>query len=62
VDPTKLPDTVVTYVDSTVAMPIITSYALAKRKPRTPKRLYLRLPLLMHSLKKEHDKARHKKK
>ncbi len=60
VDPSKLPDTVVTYLDSTVAMPIITSYALAKRKPRKPKKLYLRLPELMESLKKEHDRVKHK--
>jgi deoxyhypusine synthase len=58
VDPNKLPDTVVAYLDSTVAMPIMTSYALAARKPRTPKKLYLRLPELMESLKKEHDSAK----
>jgi deoxyhypusine synthase len=40
VDPDRLPDAVVCYVDSTVALPIITAYALAKHKPRTPKRLY----------------------
>ncbi len=40
VDPEKLPDTVVCYVDSTVALPILTAYALAARGPRTPKRLY----------------------
>lgn len=42
VDPDGLPDTVVAYLDSTVAMPILTSYALAKRKPRPLKRLYHR--------------------
>ena len=40
VDPDRLPDAVVCYVDSTVALPIITAYALAKHAPRTPKRLY----------------------
>ena len=55
VDPNKLPDTVVAYLDSTVAMPLLTSYALAKRKPIKPKRLYLHLPELMERLKKEHD-------
>src|SRR5262250_2247612 len=39
-DPDRLPDAVVCYVDSTVALPIITAYALAKHKPRTPRRLY----------------------
>ncbi len=57
VDPNKLPDTVVVYLDSTVAMPIMTSYVLAKRKPRTQKRLYDHLPELMAALKKEHEKA-----
>jgi len=57
VDPNKLPDTVVVYLDSTVAMPLLTSYALAKRAPRKPKKLFLRLPVLMDALKKEHLKA-----
>src|ERR1039458_5577562 len=39
VDPKKLPDAVVCYVDSTVALPLITSYAIDKVKPRKPKRL-----------------------
>ncbi len=60
VDPSKLPDTVVAYIDSTVAMPILTSYALAARRPRTPKKLYHRLPELMALLKKEHDRSKHK--
>ena len=40
VDPDKLPNTVVAYLDSTIAMPILTSYALARRRPRRLKRLY----------------------
>ena len=40
IDPDKLPGTVVAYLDSTIAMPILTSYALATRKPRRLKRLY----------------------
>jgi len=39
VDPQKLPDAVVCYVDSTVALPLITAYALDHVKPRQPKRL-----------------------
>jgi len=57
VDPDKLPDTVVAYVDSTIAMPLLTSYALAMKKPRKPKRLYLKLPLILESLRQEHLKA-----
>ncbi|MHC4505665.1 MAG: deoxyhypusine synthase family protein, partial [Planctomycetota bacterium] len=40
VDPDKIPDAVVCYVDSTIALPIMTHYALATRPPRELKRLY----------------------
>jgi len=40
VDPTKLPDAIVCYTDTTIAMPILTHYALAKHKPRKLRRLY----------------------
>jgi len=40
VDPEKLPDAVVCYVDSTVALPITAAYALARSKRRPPRRLY----------------------
>jgi len=39
VDPSKLPDAVVCYTDSTIALPLITVYALDYVKPRKPKRL-----------------------
>jgi deoxyhypusine synthase len=40
VDPTRLPDAVVCYTDTTIAMPILTHYALAKHKRRKLRRLY----------------------
>jgi len=40
VDPDQLPNMVTCYLDSTVGLPIITAYALAKRPPREHKRLY----------------------
>jgi deoxyhypusine synthase len=40
VDPNALPDTVVCYIDSTVALPLLTAYAMANRRPRPLKRLY----------------------
>jgi len=40
VDPDQLPNAVVCYLDSTVGLPILTAYALAKRKPRAGRRLY----------------------
>jgi deoxyhypusine synthase len=40
VDPDRLPDAVVCYLDSTVAMPLLTAYALDRVKRRPLKRLY----------------------
>jgi deoxyhypusine synthase len=42
VDPDKLPDSVTCYTDSTIALPLLTAYALASRPPRPLKRLYER--------------------
>jgi deoxyhypusine synthase len=57
IDPDQLPGTVVCYIDSTVALPLITAYALAKRKPRKLKRLYDRREELMDLLKSEYAKS-----
>ncbi|MCL5408490.1 MAG: deoxyhypusine synthase [Candidatus Omnitrophica bacterium] len=54
VDPDKLPDAIVCYVDSTIALPLITHYALAKRKKRTLKKLYFKRKELFEKLKKEY--------
>jgi deoxyhypusine synthase len=54
VDPEQLPDTVTCYLDSTVALPLLTGYALANRKPRTPRRLMERLESLTKGLEKEY--------
>lgn len=62
VDPDKLPDTVVAYLDSTIAMPIMTSYALTKRKPRKLKRLYGRRAELLGKLRDEYLKVLHRNK
>jgi deoxyhypusine synthase len=40
VDPDRLPDSVICYTDSTIALPLLTAYALARRAPRPLKRLY----------------------
>src|SRR5438445_14297 len=39
VDPDRLPDAVVCYLDSTIALPLLTSYAFARHEPRPLKRL-----------------------
>ena len=57
VDPDRLPDAVVCYIDATVALPIITAYALAKHEPRQPKRLYERRDEFMGSLQAEYEKS-----
>jgi deoxyhypusine synthase len=57
IDPDRLPDAVVCYLDSTIALPILTSYALAKRKPRKLKRLYDKRGEMMKTLRREFEKA-----
>jgi deoxyhypusine synthase len=61
IDPDKLPDSVVCYVDSTVAIPLITAYALNKRKPRTPRRLYEQREKMMGELTSAYQKVRKKR-
>ncbi len=55
IDPDQLPGTVVCYIDTTVALPLITAYAFAKREPRPLKRLYHRRDELMSLLKNEYE-------
>jgi deoxyhypusine synthase len=57
VDPDKLPDAVVAYVDSTVALPLIAAYALARHEPRKPRRLFERRDEFMSLLKAEYDRS-----
>jgi deoxyhypusine synthase len=58
VDPDRLPDAVVCYVDSTVALPLITAYALTRHDARTPKRLYERREEFMKLLLTEYKKSK----
>ena len=58
VDPDRLPDAVVCYVDSTVALPLITAYALTRHEPREPKRLYERRDQFMNLLQAEYKKSK----
>jgi deoxyhypusine synthase len=57
IDPDKLPDTVVCYLDSTIALPLIASYVLARCKPRKPRRLFKRLPEMVEALRVEYRKT-----
>lgn len=56
VDPNKLPDAVVCYTDTTIAMPLFTHYALAKHKPRKLNRLYDQRDGLVKALAREYFK------
>ncbi|HKV42750.1 MAG TPA: deoxyhypusine synthase [Blastocatellia bacterium] len=57
IDPDRLPDAVVCYIDSTVALPIITAYALSRHDSRPPKRLYDKRREMMDLLVREHARA-----
>jgi deoxyhypusine synthase len=54
VDPKQLPDTVTCYLDSTVALPLITAYALATHELRPQRRLMDRLEEMTRQLEKEY--------
>jgi deoxyhypusine synthase len=56
IDPNQLPDAVVAYLDSTVALPLVTHYALARKAPRKLKRLYDKRAQLVERLTVEYFK------
>jgi len=58
VDPDRLPDAVVCYADTTIALPLLTAYALSARKPRRPKRLYRRRHEMLERLVTAYQAAR----
>jgi deoxyhypusine synthase len=57
VDPNTLPDCVVCYADSTLVMPLLTAYSLARVKPRTPKRLYDRRDAILETVRNKYLKT-----
>ena len=61
IDPDRLPDSVVCYVDSTVALPLIASYAMARRKARKPRRLYDKREEMIARLTAAYEKVRRKR-
>ena len=60
IDPDKLPGTVVCYLDTTVALPLITAYGMAKHQPRPLRRLYDRRGEFMDLLKSEYANSERK--
>jgi deoxyhypusine synthase len=57
IDPDRLPDAVVCYLDSTVALPLLTAYAHARHDKRPLKRLYDRRAEMMKVLRREFEAA-----
>jgi deoxyhypusine synthase len=58
VDPSQLPDTVTCYVDSTVALPLLTAYALSQHPPRPLRRLMDRLDVLTREMEQAYAASR----
>ena len=54
VDPEMLPDSVTCYTDTTIALPLLTAYALARHAPRPLKRLQDRREALHETLRHEY--------
>jgi deoxyhypusine synthase len=57
VDPDRLPDAVVCYTDSTIALPLLAAYALTRHEPREPRRLYRRREEMLQRIVAEYEKS-----
>jgi deoxyhypusine synthase len=57
VDPDMLPDAVVCYSDATIALPLLTAYALTRHAPREPKRLYRRRAEALQRIRDEYERS-----
>jgi deoxyhypusine synthase len=59
VEPEALPDTIVCYTDSTIALPILTAYVMSQCAPRPLKRLYDRRPEFLARIQREYLEAKY---
>jgi deoxyhypusine synthase len=57
IDPDQLPGTVVVYCDNSIALPLLTAYALARHEPRPLKRLYGKRDAMLRRLVEEYRAA-----
>jgi len=57
INPNGLPNTVVCYTDSTIALPLLTAYLFSAQKPKEPKRLYKVRQTAVEELKQAHYKT-----
>jgi deoxyhypusine synthase len=55
IKPDHLNDTVVIYGDSTIALPLLSAYAISKAQPRTRKELFARREQLLSTLKDAYE-------
>src|SRR5690349_410717 len=55
IKPSQLHDTVVIYGDSTIALPLLTAYAVSKAKPRPRRDLYAKREVLLAELKEAYE-------
>ncbi len=58
VRPDTLPDAVVCYSDSTIALPLVAAYAIHRHKKRKPKRLFRRRGAMLAALREAFERAR----
>jgi deoxyhypusine synthase len=58
IDPEELPNTIVCYTDSTIAIPLVTAYVLNKCQPRSLKRLYDRRKAMFDKLQTDYLAAK----
>ncbi|MBD6617206.1 deoxyhypusine synthase [Komarekiella sp. 'clone 1'] len=58
IDPEELPNTIVCYTDSTIAIPLVTAYVLNKCQPRSLKRLYDRREAMFNKLQTDYLAAK----
>ncbi len=58
IKPSQLHDTVVIYGDSTIALPLLTAYAVSKAKPRSRRALYAKREILLKELKGAYQTAK----
>ncbi len=58
IDPEELPNTIVCYTDSTIALPLLTAYVLQKCQPRQLKKLYDRREAMLEKLRTDYLAAK----
>lgn len=58
IDPEELPNTIVCYTDSTIALPLLTAYVLNQCQPRQMKRLYDRREEMLEKLRADYLRAK----